>query len=95
MLIIDRIEDGIATIEYGSGAGVFNMPASLLPGTAAEGDVLLVCIDQESGSVPEHFPESELPKGASRQTPLAFCVDREETARRPASVSSLMDDLFV
>lgn len=48
MFIIDRFEENWAVIEYDN--RMFNLPRSLLPKTAKEGDVIniAVTIDQES-----------------------------------------------
>lgn len=43
-LVIDRIEDGWAVLEYGKKGGTFNIPAALLPEGAGEGDVIDICI---------------------------------------------------
>lgn len=46
-LIIDRIEDGIAVLEYEEGKHV-QLPAALLPSGAKEGDALAFCIDRKT-----------------------------------------------
>lgn len=43
-LVIDRIEDGWAVLEYGNRGETFTMPAALLPKGAGEGDVIDLCI---------------------------------------------------
>ena len=43
-LVIDRIEDGWAVLEYGKAEGTFNIPAALLPEDAGEGDSIEVSI---------------------------------------------------
>jgi hypothetical protein len=39
-LVIDRIEDGWAVVEYDKKGKTFSMPAALLPEGAEEGDVI-------------------------------------------------------
>ncbi len=46
-LVIDRIEDGWAVIEYGQTGIAFNMPKALLPEGAGEGDIIELCISIE------------------------------------------------
>lgn len=48
MLIVDRIEENWAVVEYGN--QIFNLPRSLLPKSVKEGDVLqlTITIDQEA-----------------------------------------------
>lgn len=43
-LIIDRIEDDQAVIEYAQGGTTFNIPLSLLPEEAREGDVIKISV---------------------------------------------------
>jgi hypothetical protein len=43
-LVIDRIEEGWAVLEYGKKGETFNIPAALLPEGAGEGDVIGLCI---------------------------------------------------
>ncbi|HOO12442.1 MAG TPA: DUF3006 domain-containing protein [Bacillota bacterium] len=43
-LVIDRIEEGWAVLEYGEKGETFNIPAALLPEGAGEGDVIDLCI---------------------------------------------------
>jgi hypothetical protein len=43
-LVIDRIEDGWAVVEYGKKGETFSMPAALLPEGTGEGDVIDLCI---------------------------------------------------
>ena len=48
MLIIDRIEENWAVVEYDN--QIFNLPRSLLPKSVKEGDVLqlTITVDQEA-----------------------------------------------
>jgi len=39
-LVIDRLEDGWAVLEYGDAGITFNVPTALLPEDVGEGDVI-------------------------------------------------------
>ncbi len=93
MLIIDRIEENIASIECGG--KVFNVPADVLPKGAKEGDVLNAVADDKNGHMAKWLPPCERPKNASETTPVSFVVDKDETDKRSSAISDLMDDLFV
>lgn len=87
MYTIDRIEDGVATIEYD---GItFNIDAALLPPELKEGDILSVEADP-NGAIPA-FPGLDLPEG----TRISVKKDPAATEKREAEIKSLMDDLFV
>jgi hypothetical protein len=48
-LVIDRMEDGWAVLEYGEAKITFNIPSGLLPEGAGEGDMIDLWVSLKQG----------------------------------------------